>query len=468
MAHNKAQGIVYENVEITDITTDGAGVGKFEQLVLFVDKTVPGDVVDAKVYRAKSSYRECEAIHFHQYSSHRVHPECAHFGECGGCLRQHIGYDMQLRLKVKVVKDAFDRIARMPTPAFDPIIQADEIYFYRNKLDFSFSPSRWLTKQEISSGNDFKGQSALGFHAPGKFDKVIAINQCHLQADPSNAIRAFVHDYAVKHQMPYYDVRRHTGNMRSLILRNTTLGEWMLILSIHTADEQVMGLLDALRNQFNALTSIMYVENKKKNDTIHDLDVKCFAGKAYITEDLDGLKFRIGPKSFFQTNSHQTLKLYRATKEFAGLSGDEVVYDLYTGTGTIACYLARYCKKVIGVEYVEDAVKDAFINAAENNIENVDFYAGDMKNVINLDFIEKHGKPDVIITDPPRAGMHESVVQVLLKSDAKKIVYVSCNPATQARDVAMLAERYKVTKVQPVDMFPHTNHVENIVLLELI
>lgn len=465
MAHNKAQGTVYEQVEIVDITTDGAGVGRHEQLVLFVNGTVPGDVVDAKVFRAKSSYRECEAILFHKKSSHRVVPQCEHFGECGGCLRQHIDYEMQLRLKIKVVKDAFERIAKINLPAFEPIIAADKTYFYRNKLDFSFSPSRWLTKSEIASGEDFKGQSALGFHAPGKFDKVIAINQCHLQEDPSNAIRTFVNQFCTEHQMPYYDVRRHIGNMRSLIVRSTNQNEWMIILVIHTADDKVFQLLDAIKDNFKMLTSIFYVENQKKNDTIHDLDIQLHHGKSYITEEIDGLRFRIGPKSFFQTNSDQTAKLYKKALEFADLHGDEIVYDLYTGTGTIACYVARSCKMVIGVEYVEDAVKDAWINAADNNIANVHFTAGDMKNIINQQFLETHGKPDVIITDPPRAGMHESVVQVLLQSDAKKIVYVSCNPSTQARDVGILSEKYELVKIQPVDMFPHTNHVENIVLL---
>jgi len=467
MAHSKAIDTIIEQIEITDITTDGAGVGRHENLVLFVNRTVPGDIVDVRVYRAKSSYRECEVVKFHSYSSQRVEPACEHFGECGGCLRQHVNYALQLRLKVKVVKDAFERIAKIPTPAFETIVGSDEQYYYRNKLDFSFSPTRWLTKNEIASGEDFKGQAALGFHAPGKFDKVIAIKHCHLQADPSNAIRAFVHRFCTSHNMPYYDVRRHIGNMRGLILRNTTIGEWMLILSVHTADELVMNLLEALKLEFPILTSINYVENKKKNDTIHDLDIQLFDGRDHIFEQIGDLKFRIGPKSFYQTNSKQTVKLYQKTLDFASLNGTEIVYDLYTGTGTIACFVASKCKKVVGVEYVEDAVKDAFINAAYNQIENVHFVAGDMKNIINETFLNEHGKPDVIITDPPRAGMHESVVDVILNSGAKKIVYVSCNPATQARDVALLSTRYSITKVQPVDMFPQTNHVENIVLLEL-
>jgi len=468
MAHNKSAGTIYENIAITDITTDGAGVGRFENLVLFVNKTVPGDVVDVSVYRAKSSYRECEAIKFHVLSEHRVEPACEHFGECGGCLRQHIDYDMQLRLKIKVVKDAFERIGKIETPDFEPILRSEDIYFYRNKLDFSFSPTRWLTKKEIESGEDFKDKSALGFHAPGKFDKVILLKKCHLQADPSNTIRDFVHQYCMDNEMPYYDVRRHIGNLRGLILRSTTIGEWMLILSVHTADEKVMNLLAALKANFKELTSIMFVENKKKNDTIHDLDITLYHGRDHIFESMEGLKFRIGPKSFYQTNSIQTVQLYEKTRYFADLKGDEIVYDLYTGTGTIACFVAKQCKKVIGIEYVEDAVKDAFVNAENNKIKNADFYAGDMKNILKQEFFSLHGKPDVVITDPPRAGMHEDVVKCILDSGAKKIVYVSCNPSTQARDVAMLSEKYTLKKVQPVDMFPQTNHVENIVLLELI
>lgn len=410
---------------------------------------------------------EGEAIRFHEYSKDRIEPFCSHFGTCGGCKWQHINYDLQKTYKRQQVLDQFQRIAKVPIPEVAPILGSEKTQYYRNKLDFTFSNSRWLTREEINSGQEFE-RNALGFHIPKMFDKIIDIEHCYLQGGISNEVRNVLREFARENKLSFYDIRNQVGLLRNLIIRTTSTNQTMVIVQFGENDpESIRLVMEFLKGQFPSITSLLYVINTKGNETFHDLELVTFAGLPYIEEEMEGLKFRIGPKSFYQTNSEQAYELYKVARDFAQLKGDEVVYDLYTGTGTIANFVAKQAKQVIGVEYVEAAIEDAKLNSQINGIENTLFYAGDMKDILNEEFISTHAKPDVIITDPPRAGMDEKVVQMLLRLEAPTIVYVSCNPATQARDLALLGEKYQVEKVQPVDMFPQTYHVENVVRLTL-
>jgi 23S rRNA (uracil1939-C5)-methyltransferase len=461
-------GDIIESLEVIDIADEGKAVCKNDGVVIFIDKAVPGDIVNVKIRKKHKSFFEGIVHSIVQPSAERTTPVCDHFGTCGGCKWQHFSYNMQLRFKQKQVEDAMTRIGKLENPNILPIIGSAEQTFYRNKLDYSFADRKWLTHEEMNV-DEPAFEPGLGFHIPGKFDKVLDISQCYLQADPSNDIRLSVRKYCVENEMPFMNIRKREGMMRGLIIRNTTIGGLMVIVMVYQDEEgKLNGLLEHLKNNFPQITSLLYVINNKANDTIHDQEIHCYHGKLYIEEQMENLTFRIGPKSFFQTNGKQALVLYQVAREFAGLNGDEVVYDLYTGTGTIANFVAHQSKKVVGIEYVKEAIDDANVNSKINDVGNTVFYAGDMKDLLTDDFMEQNGRPDVIMTDPPRVGMHQDVVKQLLKVACKKIVYVSCNPATQARDLEMLSEKYKVVKLQPVDMFPHTAHVENVALLELI
>ena len=465
---------IFENVTIEAIAAEGKAIARVDNKVIFVSGVAPGDVVDIRVTRKKKSFLEGVAIHFHSYSKDRVEPFCAYFGTCGGCKWQHIPYTMQLDFKQQQVTDNLQRIGKIELPEINNILASEEQTYYRNKLEFTFSDTRWLTKEEINESEDVN-RNGIGFHIPGRFDKIIDIEHCYLQAEPSNKIRNWIRAYATEHRLPFYNLRTNEGYLRIVIIRTTLSGQNMVILQVaKDKPEWLLPMLDALSNQFPEITSLYYVINKKLNETFNDLPVHNYAGKPFIEEFMtieegkeDKLTFQIGPKSFYQTNSKQAYELYKITRSFAGLTGKELVYDLYTGTGTIANFVAHQAKKVIGLEYVEAAIEDAKINSSINNITNTDFYAGDIKDLLDHDFVTKHGKPDVIIADPPRAGMHQDVINMLLKVASKTIVYVSCNPATQARDLALLDAKYKVIKLQPVDMFPQTHHVENIALLVL-
>jgi 23S rRNA (uracil1939-C5)-methyltransferase len=458
---------VVTNLTIERIATEGKCVGHHEGKVVFVQGVAPGDVVDVRITRGKSSFMEGEAIKFHEYSKDRIDPFCSHFGTCGGCKWQHINYDLQKTYKRQQVVDQFTRIGKVEIPEVMPIVGSANTRYYRNKLDFTFSNNRWLTREEIDSGAEFE-RNALGFHIPKMFDKIVDIEHCYLQGDISNDVRNELRAFALSNSLSFYDIRNQVGLLRNLIIRTTSTGESMVMVQFGGDNQEEIDLvMNFLCEKFPQITALLYIINLKKNETFNDLEVVTFAGKDYIEEEMEGLKFRIGPKSFYQTNSDQAYELYKVTRDFAGLKGDEVVYDLYTGTGTIANFVAKQTKQVIGIEYVEAAIVDAKLNSQVNGINNTLFYAGDMKDMLNDEFIAAHAKPDVIITDPPRAGMHDDVVNMLLKLAAPKIVYVSCNPATQARDVALLSEKYSVDKIQPVDMFPQTYHVENVVLLTL-
>ncbi|MCH7398263.1 23S rRNA (uracil(1939)-C(5))-methyltransferase RlmD [Belliella sp. DSM 107340] len=463
----KMKNKVVENLTIERIATEGKCVGHHEGKVVFVQGVAPGDVVDVRITRGKSSFMEGEAIKFHEFSKDRIDPFCSHFGTCGGCKWQHINYDLQKTYKRQQVVDQFTRIGKVEIPEVEPIIGSANTQYYRNKLDFTFSNNRWLTREEIDSGAEFE-RNALGFHIPKMFDKIVDIEHCYLQGNISNDVRNELRKFALSNELSFYDIRNQVDLLRNLIIRTTSTGESMVIVQFGGDNEAEIDLvMNFLHEKFPQITALLYIINLKKNETFNDLEVVTFAGKDYIEEEMEGLKFRIGPKSFYQTNSDQAYELYKVTREFAGLKGGEVVYDLYTGTGTIANFVAKQAKQVIGIEYVEAAIIDAKLNSKVNGLENTLFYAGDMKDMLNDEFIATHDKPDVIITDPPRAGMHDDVVNMLLKLEAPKIVYVSCNPATQARDVALLSEKYSVDKIQPVDMFPQTYHVENVVLLTL-
>jgi 23S rRNA (uracil1939-C5)-methyltransferase len=458
---------VIHNLRIERIAAEGKCVAHHEGKVVFVQNVAPGDLVDVRINRGKSSFMEGEAVHFHEYSKDRVEPFCGHFGICGGCKWQHIHYDLQMDYKRQQVVDQFTRIAKVQIPEVNPIIGSRQTQYYRNKLDFTFSNSRWLTREEINSGQEFE-RNALGFHIPKMFDKIIDINQCYLQGEPSNEVRNRLREFAIREGLTFYDLRNQVGLLRNLIIRTTSTGESMVIVQFGENDpEGIEKVMAFLHQEFPSLTSLLYIINLKKNETFHDQELITYTGREFIEEEMEGLKFRIGPKSFYQTNSLQAYELYKVTREYAGLTGKEVVYDLYTGTGTIANFVAKQAKEVIGIEYVEAAIDDARLNSKINNIQNTRFYAGDMKDILTPEFAAKHPKPDVVITDPPRAGMHEDVVKMLLQLAAPVIVYVSCNPATQARDVALLSEKYQVEKIQPVDMFPQTYHVENVVRLSL-
>jgi 23S rRNA (uracil1939-C5)-methyltransferase len=456
---------IYEQLEISGMSSDGRGIARFDNLVVFVEGAVSGDVADVRVFRKKSGYREASVIKFHKQSEKRSTPVCTHFSLCGGCTWQNLKYSEQLIHKEKTVIDALRRIGKIELPEHNPIIGAPHDYGYRNKMEYTFSATRWLELAELQENDGPIDKRALGFHIPGRFDKILPIEQCHLQDNTANRIRNFVRDYTMNADFTFYHPRSHEGFLRNLMLRNTRAGEWMVVLSATEENEELHGLMRAIQTQFPEITSLMYAVNTKKNDVWYDLDIKLFHGKAYIEEQMERLRFRIGPKSFYQTNPEQAERLYGKVREMAQLTGNENVYDLYTGTGTIALFLARSARFVTGVEYVEAAVEDARINARENGIEHVQFFAGDMKDVLTASFFEMHGAPDVIVADPPRAGMHPDVCARIAESGASKVVYVSCNPSTQARDLALLDEKYSVQQVQPVDMFPQTTHVENIVLL---
>ncbi len=457
---------IIENISIIDIADEGKGIGKTDELVVFVEKAIPGDVVDVEVYKKKKNFAEGKIAKLITPSAYRTEAFCEHFGTCGGCKWQHMVYDAQLVYKQKSVTDALQRLGKIELTGLYPILPSKQTVYYRNKLEYTFSNKRWLYDGENREDNI--DMNALGFHVPGRFDKILNVQHCYLQADPSNQIRNRIRDYALEHQLSFYDLRAHEGVLRNLIIRTSTTGELMAIVVFAYADEeQINGLMSFVAAEFPQITSLLYIVNHKKNDTIFDQDVTVYRGEAYIHEEMNGIRFRIGPKSFYQTNSEQALHLYEITRDFAGFKGDELVYDLYTGAGTIANFIAASVKQVIGVEYVPQAIEDAKVNSAINNITNTKFFAGDMKDVLVAGFVAEHGKPDVIITDPPRAGMHPDVVNRLMEIEADKIVYVSCNAATQARDLLVLKEKYDVVKIQPVDMFPHTQHVENVILLQL-
>jgi 23S rRNA (uracil1939-C5)-methyltransferase len=456
-----------ENVKITDIGSEGKAVARVDNMVVFVPILIPGDVVDIQVTKKRRKYMEGIVVRFHEYSADRIKPRCLHFGVCGGCRWQHLPYDLQLYHKEKQVSDNLKRIGKIEVPEICPIIASSEIYFYRNKLEYTFSARRWMTREEYASDPDLVKEDALGFHIPGHFDKVLDIRECHLQPDPSNAIRDAVRRYTHKKSLSFFDIRQQSGFLRNLIIRNTSDGKLMVIVVFFLDEpERIKGLLSFLAEEFPEVHSLMYVINKKQNDSLADQEPVLFKGEDHLIEEMEGLKFRIGPKSFYQTNTRQSIKLYKVGEEFAGLKGNEIVYDLYTGTGTIANFIAGSARKVIGIECIEESVRDAKINSEINNIRNTQFFAGDIKSVLNKSFISENGKPDVIITDPPRAGMHPDVVMAIVSASPDKIVYISCNPATQARDILLMSDSYKVSRIQPVDMFPQTHHVENVVLLE--
>ena len=470
MARKKKELPLLEKVTITDVAAEGKAVSKVNELVIFVPYVVPGDVVDLQVKRKKNHYAEAVAVKFHEKSPLRTEPFCSHFGVCGGCKWQCLSYEEQLKYKQKQVFDNLTRIGKVELPEFRPILGSEKTRFYRNKLEFTFSNKRWLTEEEVKQDVKYDQMNAVGFHIPGAFDKVLAIDKCWLQDDISNQIRNAVRDYAYAHNFPFFDLRTQEGLLRNIMIRTSSTGELMVVLQCKVTDDEgrrkMEEILQFMADSFPQITSLMYVINNKCNDTIGDLDVEVFKGNDHIFEEMEGLRFKVGPKSFYQTNSEQAYNLYKVAREFAGLTGNELVYDLYTGTGTIANFVARQARKVVGIEYVPEAIEDAKVNSALNSIDNTLFYAGDMKDILTNDFIAEHGRPDVIITDPPRAGMHNDVIDVILAAEPKRIVYVSCNPATQARDLQLLDGKYKVTAVQPVDMFPHTHHVENVVQLE--
>lgn len=444
-------------------------MARVNELVVFVPFAVPGDVVDLQVRRKKHSYCEAEIIRFIKYSERRVKPFCQHFGICGGCKWQNIPYDEQLRMKQKQVYDQLTRIGKVNLPEFNQILGSVKTQGYRNKLEFGCSNRRWLTQDEIASGSDFTQMNAVGFHITGAFDKILPIEKCWLMDDLQNKIRNAIRDYAYEHDIVFYDIRRQCGLLRDIMVRNSDTGEWMVLIQFHYEKDEdeviAKNLLQHIADSFPEITSLLYVNNQKGNDTFNDLNIEVFKGNDYIYETMDGLTFKVGAKSFYQTNTKQAYHLYSVVRDFANLTGNELVYDLYTGTGTIANFVSRYAKRVIGIEYVPEAIEDAKINSEINNISNTLFFAGDMKDILTESFISENGTPDIIITDPPRAGMHPDVVQTIIKTAPKRIVYVSCNPATQARDLSLLDDLYEVVAVQPVDMFPHTPHVENVVLL---
>ena len=464
----KKENKVFENIEITDAGAKGKAIGfAADGKVIFINNAVPGDICSVQITKKRKSYYEGKAISFSNLSNKRVQAKCEFFGTCGGCKWQYMGYEYQLFYKQKEVENNLKRIGKIELPNISPILGAKEQYYYRNKMEFSFSDSKWLTLDQIKSDKIIENRNALGFHIPGMWDKILDIDSCHLQRDPSNKIRNFVKNKAEELKLTFYNNRKQEGFLRTLMIRTSTTGDLMVLVQFFYEDKANLELLlEAIGNEFSEITSLLYVINSKGNDTLYDQDVICFKGEDHIFEEMEGLRFKINAKSFYQTNSEQAYELYKITRDFAELTGNEIVFDLYTGTGTIAQFISKKAKKVIGIESVPDAIDAAKENAKLNNIKNTAFYVGDMKKVFNDQFIDRHGIPDVIITDPPRDGMHKDVVEQLLKISANKIVYVSCNSATQARDLAILNEDYKVTKTQAVDMFPQTFHVENVVLLE--
>ncbi len=468
MRKQKFKPYTLQTIEIASAGSEGKAIARHEGQVIFVDFAVPGDIVDLLVYAKKRKHCFARVDKIITASSERVESFCKHFGTCGGCKWQHMSYAAQLKYKQQQVQDNFERIGRFPFPDLMPIIGSDQIREYRNKLEFTFTDKKWLADLSLKDDLTESEHLGLGFHIPGRFDKVLDIDECHLMDNLQNKIRLVIKKFAIENNFSFYNVYSQQGLLRNIIIRNTSLGEWMLIVVFKEDDtEKINLMMHFLKSEFSEISSLLYIVNPKQNDTIYDLDVQVFSGNNFIHEKLENLTIKIQPKSFFQTNTTQTLKLYSIAREFANLSGDEVVYDLYTGVGSIANFVARNAKTVVGIESIEQAVADAKVNSSINKIKNTHFYLGDLKDALTDDLIAKHGKPDVIITDPPRAGMHENTIRKILELEAKKIVYVSCNPATQARDIALLIEKYVVLKVQAVDMFPHTHHVENVVLLSL-
>jgi len=468
MSRRKNKKQVFTNIEVIDAGAKGKTIAKApDGKVIFLPNAVPGDVVDVQTFKKRKAYYEGKATVFHKLSNKRTEPKCDHFGTCGGCKWQHMDYKFQLEYKQNEVVNNLKRIGHIELPDVTPIHGSAEQYFYRNKMEFSFSDSRWLTIEEIQSDKDLGDRNALGFHIPGMWDKILDVKKCWLQADPSNDIRNAVKRFALENDLEFFNTRNQTGLLRTLMIRTSSTGDIMVVIQFFKDDKVKRELLlNYLSEEFPELTSLQYIINEKANDTIYDQNVICYKGQDHIFEEMEGLKFKINAKSFYQTNSDQAFELYKITRDFASLTGKELVYDLYTGTGTIAQFVAKQAKKVVGIESVPDAITAANENAQLNKIENVDFYVGDMKNVFNTNFINQHGHPDVIITDPPRDGMHKDVVNQILNISPKRIVYVSCNSATQARDLALMDAMYKVIKTQAVDMFPQTHHVENVVLLE--
>lgn len=470
MARKRKEFPILENVTITDVAAEGKALARVNDMVVFVPFVVPGDVVDLKIRKKKHSYCEAEVARFVKYSETRAEPVCQHFGVCGGCKWQNLPYEEQLRAKQQQVFDQLSRISHVQLPEFNPIMGSQLTLHYRNKLEFGCSNKRWLTREQVASGETFDTMNAIGFHITGAFDKILPIEKCWLMDDLQNRIRNEIRDYALANGITFFDLRQQVGLLRDVMVRNSDTGEWMVLVQFHfesEGDQQTAeALLSHLGEQFPQITSLLWVDNQKCNDTFGDLPVQVFKGNDHIFEVMEDLKFKVGPKSFYQTNTLQAYHLYDVARQFANLNGNEIVYDLYTGTGTIANFVARKAKKVVGVEYVPEAIEDAKVNSELNGIDNTTFYAGDMKDILNDEFIAENGQPDVIITDPPRAGMHADVIETIVRANPKRIVYVSCNPATQARDLIALDNNYEVKAVQPVDMFPHTPHVENVVLLE--
>lgn len=468
MSRKRKELPTVEGLEITGVAAEGKSIARWNDLVVFIPYGAPGDVADVKIDRKKHSFAEGHIVKLVKPSNDRVEPFCEHFGVCGGCKWQHLPYAEQLKYKQQQVADALQRIAKVPLPPINPILGSARTQCYRNKLEFTFSNKSWLTFEQLQSGKEFSNRNAAGFHIPGAFDKVLDINKCWLQDNVSNEMRLFIKDFALSHGITFYGIRNNCGLMRNMVVRTASTGEIMLVVVFGEDNkEAIASVMSAVAERFPQITSLMYVVNTKVNDSLTDQTFVLFKGRDYIEEEMEGLKFRIGPKSFYQTNSLQAYELYKVARRMARLSGSELVYDLYTGTGTIANFVARQARKVVGIEYVPEAIEDAKLNSKVNGIENTLFYAGDMKDVLTQGFIEEHGRPDVMIIDPPRAGMHEDVVNVILNAAPQRLVYVSCNPATQARDIAMLDCKYRVVEVQPVDMFPHTHHVENVVAMEL-
>ena len=471
MSRKKKVLPLLEGVTITDVAAEGKALARVDDMVIFVPFAVPGDVVDLQVKKKKHSYCEAEVVRFIEYSKVRATPFCQHFGVCGGCKWQNLPYEEQLKAKQQQVENQLRRIGKIALPECNPILGSVKTKEYRNKLEFGCSNKRWLTKEEVASGAAFDNMNAIGFHITGAFDKILPIEECRLMDGMNNDIRNEIRDYALAHNIEFFDLREQRGLLRDIIIRHSNSGEWMVIVQFHyeqQEDEQrAKGLLEHLTQRFPQISSLLYVDNQKCNDTIGDLEVMVYKGNDHIFLHMEDLKFKVGPKSFYQTNTEQAYHLYSVARRMAGLSGKELVYDLYTGTGTIANFVAKEAKKVIGIEYVPEAIEDAKVNSAINGIDNTLFFAGDMKDILNDEFIAEHGRPDVIITDPPRAGMHNDVIDTILRAHPQTIVYVSCNPATQARDLSLLDKDYQVVEVQPVDMFPHTPHVENVVKLTL-
>ena len=467
MGRRNARHPRYEKLEIIDIAAEGKAIAKVDGKVIFVTGTIPGDVVEVQINKKKKNFQEGYPVKFHSYSKDRTDAFCSHFGVCGGCKWQMLPYELQLKYKQQQVQDQLEHIGGLTLPEMDSIIGSRKNQYYRNKLEFTFSNNRWFTKEEIDSENEIKDVRALGFHIPKMFDRIVDVDHCYLQDDPSNKIRLSIKDFALYNNYTFYDPRKQEGFLRNLIIRTSSIGEIMVIVIFKDNEpELIEPMMKHIVESIPEITSLMYVINGKVNDSITDLDVLPFTGQNHIFEEMEGLKFKIGPKSFYQTNSEQAYELYKITRDFASLSDSDVVYDLYTGTGTIANFVAKHVAKVVGIEYVPEAIEDAKLNSELNHIENTSFFAGDMKDVLNEEFIMSNGKPSVIILDPPRAGIHTKVIEAIKFADADRIVYVSCNPATQARDLSLLADSYEVMKIQPVDMFPHTHHVENVVLLE--